>query len=69
MLEGYEDLTHKADQGMIVRYWTPRLEMLAHTSTGGFMSYWEWNSCLESITMVVPMVMWRMRSGSQEMMC
>ncbi|KAL1827818.1 hypothetical protein ACET3Z_006230 [Daucus carota] len=60
--EGYEDRITKADQGVIVRDWAPQLEILAHASTGGFMSHCGWNSCLESITMGVPMATWPMHS-------
>ncbi|TMW86912.1 hypothetical protein EJD97_020717 [Solanum chilense] len=44
--------------GLVVREWTPQLEILAHSSTGGFMSHCDWNSCLESITMGVPIGVW-----------
>lgn len=60
--DGYEDRILKANQGMIVRDWAPQLEILAHTSTGGFMSHCGWNSCLESITMGVPIATWPMHS-------
>ncbi|WOH00070.1 hypothetical protein DCAR_0519426 [Daucus carota subsp. sativus] len=59
---GYEDRILEARQGMIVRGWAPQLEILAHTSTGGFMSHCGWNSCLESLTMGVPMATWPMHS-------
>ncbi|KAL8147317.1 zeatin O-glucosyltransferase-like [Apium graveolens] len=59
---GYEDRILEAGQGMIVRDWAPQLEILAHTSTGGFMSHCGWNSCLESLTMGVPMATWPMHS-------
>ena len=48
--------------GLIVRDWAPQLEILSHTSTGGFMSHCGWNSCLESITMGVPIASWPMHS-------
>ena len=59
---GYEDRILQGKQGMIVRDWAPQLEILAHTSTGGFMSHCGWNSCLESLTMGVPMATWPMHS-------
>ena len=48
--------------GMVVREWVPQLEILGHPSTGGFMSHCGWNSCLESISLGVPLVAWPMHS-------
>ena len=48
--------------GLVVRDWAPQLEILSHTSTGGFMSHCGWNSCLESITMGVPIATWPFHS-------
>ncbi|MCE2055722.1 hypothetical protein HAX54_043276 [Datura stramonium] len=48
--------------GLVVREWAPQPEILAHSSTGGFMSHCGWNSCIESITMGVPMAAWPMHS-------
>ncbi|XP_021724170.1 zeatin O-glucosyltransferase-like [Chenopodium quinoa] len=50
------------DRGIIVRDWAPQLEILAHPSVGGFMSHCGWNSCMESISMGVPVVAWPMHS-------
>ncbi|KAL8109942.1 zeatin O-glucosyltransferase-like [Apium graveolens] len=58
----YEERIEVNGQGIIVRDWAPQLEILAHTSTGGFMSHCGWNSCLESITMGVPLATWPMHS-------
>lgn len=58
--EGYEERVE--DRGMIIRDWSPQLEILAHPSTGGFMSHCGWNSCIESITMGVPIAAWPMHS-------
>ncbi|WMV23059.1 hypothetical protein MTR67_016444 [Solanum verrucosum] len=44
--------------GLVVREWAPQSEILAHSSTGGFMSHYDWNSCLESITMGVCIAAW-----------
>lgn len=57
---GYEDRIK--DKGMIARDWVPQLEILAHPSTGGFMSHCGWNSCLDSLTMGVPVAAWPMHS-------
>ncbi|CAJ1805723.1 unnamed protein product [Sphenostylis stenocarpa] len=48
--------------GLVVRDWAPQLEILSHSSTGGFMSHCGWNSCLESLTMGVPIAAWPMHS-------
>ncbi|XP_028125392.1 zeatin O-glucosyltransferase-like [Camellia sinensis] len=56
--EGYEKRVKRI--GLVVRDWAPQLEILAQLSTGGFMSHCGWNSCLESITMGVPIAVWLM---------
>ncbi|EYU18708.1 hypothetical protein ABFS82_10G161600 [Erythranthe guttata] len=48
--------------GMVFREWAPQPEILAHESVGGFMSHCGWNSCIESITMGVPIATWPMHS-------
>ncbi|XP_027364328.1 zeatin O-glucosyltransferase-like [Abrus precatorius] len=48
--------------GLVVRDWAPQLEILSHPSIGGFMSHCGWNSCIESITMGVPIAAWPMHS-------
>ncbi|KAM3339491.1 zeatin O-glucosyltransferase-like [Capsicum galapagoense] len=58
--EGYEE--RLKGRGIIVRDWAPQLEILAHPSTGGFMSHCGWNSCMESISMGVPIAAWPMHS-------
>ncbi|KAG5602789.1 hypothetical protein H5410_034159 [Solanum commersonii] len=57
--KGYENRVK--EKGIIVKDWAPQLEILAHTSTGGFMSHCGWNSCMESITMGVPIATWPMQ--------
>jgi len=49
-------------RGMVVADWAPQLEVLAHRSTGGFLTHCGWNSCMESISMGVPMAAWPMHS-------
>ncbi|XP_074364999.1 zeatin O-glucosyltransferase-like [Apium graveolens] len=66
---GYEDRIFEAGQGIIVRDWAPRLEILAHTSTSGFLSHCGWNSCLESMTMGVPIATWPMHSDQPKNAC
>lgn len=48
--------------GLVVREWAPQLEILSHSSTGGFMSHCGWNSCMESISTGVPIAAWPMHS-------
>ncbi|KAK7392919.1 hypothetical protein VNO78_21369 [Psophocarpus tetragonolobus] len=57
---GFEERVER--MGLVVRDWAPQLEILSHTSTGGFMSHCGWNSCLESLTMGVPIAAWPMHS-------
>lgn len=49
-------------RGVIVREWAPQLEILSHASTGGFVTHCGWNSCIESISMGVPVAAWPMHS-------
>ncbi|KAH7844896.1 hypothetical protein Vadar_032768 [Vaccinium darrowii] len=58
--EGYVERVK--EYGMVVREWAPQVDILGHPSTGGFMSHCGWNSCLESITMGVPIIAWPMHS-------
>ncbi|KMT16043.1 hypothetical protein BVRB_3g052160 [Beta vulgaris subsp. vulgaris] len=58
--KGYE--YRVKSKGMVVRDWAPQLDILAHPSVGGFMSHCGWNSCMESISMGVPIAAWPMHS-------
>ncbi|KAJ0702155.1 putative trans-zeatin O-beta-D-glucosyltransferase [Helianthus annuus] len=63
LLEGYEERgVESSEVGVVVRGWAPQLEILKHSSTGGFMSHCGWNSCMEGITMGVPIAAWPMHS-------
>ncbi|KAK4432110.1 Zeatin O-glucosyltransferase [Sesamum alatum] len=58
--EGFEERVKEV--GMVVRDWAPQPEILAHKATGGFISHCGWNSCIESISMGVPIAAWPMHS-------
>ncbi|VFQ86169.1 unnamed protein product [Cuscuta campestris] len=58
--DGYEE--EIKGKGMAVRDWVPQLEILAHPSTGGFLSHCGWNSCVEAISMGVPIAAWPVHS-------
>ncbi|XP_072962557.1 zeatin O-glucosyltransferase-like [Typha angustifolia] len=45
-------------RGIVIRDWAPQLDILAHKSTGLFMSHCGWNSCMESLSMGVPIAAW-----------
>lgn len=60
LLERYEERVK--GRGLVIRDWAPQLEILGHSSTGGFVSHCGWNSCLESVSMGVPIVTWPMHS-------
>ncbi|PHU17247.1 hypothetical protein BC332_12942 [Capsicum chinense] len=60
LLEEFEERIKEA--GLVVREWAPQPEILAHSSTGRFMSHCGWNSCIERITMGVPISAWPMHA-------
>ncbi|KAL3755254.1 hypothetical protein ACJRO7_002323 [Eucalyptus globulus] len=60
--QGFEDTAAARDLGVVVRDWAPQLEILGHPATGGFLSHCGWNSCMESISMGVPILAWPMHS-------
>ncbi|CAI9782809.1 unnamed protein product [Fraxinus pennsylvanica] len=58
--QGFEERVR--ERGIVEREWAPQLEILAHSATGGFLSHCGWNSCMESISMGVPIAAWPMHS-------
>ncbi|KAL6650473.1 hypothetical protein ACP70R_009398 [Stipagrostis hirtigluma subsp. patula] len=56
--EGFEQRARAGNRGLLVRGWAPQVGILAHASTGAFLSHCGWNSVLESVTRGVPIVGW-----------
>ncbi|XP_071737571.1 zeatin O-glucosyltransferase-like [Rutidosis leptorrhynchoides] len=58
--DGFEERV--AGKGLVVREWAPQLEILGHSSTGGFVSHCGWNSCMEALTSGVAIATWPMHT-------
>ncbi|RCV16847.1 hypothetical protein SETIT_3G171300v2 [Setaria italica] len=54
--EGFLERTK--DRGMVVKMWTPQVEVLRHAATGAFVTHCGWNSVLEAASAGVPMLCW-----------
>ncbi|KAK4425800.1 UDP-glucosyltransferase 29 [Sesamum alatum] len=50
------------DRGMVVLGWAPQTKILAHPSTGGFVSHCGWSSIMESMYVGVPVIAMPMKS-------
>ena len=53
---GFQERTK--EKGFVLPSWAPQVEILKHSSVGGFLSHCGWNSVLESIQEGVPIVAW-----------
>jgi UDP:flavonoid glycosyltransferase YjiC (YdhE family) len=60
---GFEQRTE--DRGLVVTSWAPQIAILAHPSTGAFLSHCGWNSVLESIWYGVPMIAWPLHADQK----
>ncbi|XP_031473068.1 UDP-glycosyltransferase 92A1-like [Nymphaea colorata] len=58
--EGFEERMRVAKQGLVVKNWAPQCTILAHESTGGFLSHCGWNSVMESLSYGVAIIGWPM---------
>jgi hypothetical protein len=56
--EGFEERARASNRGILVRGWAPQVRILAHASTGAFLSHCGWNSVLESMAHGVPIIGW-----------
>ncbi|CAM6112545.1 unnamed protein product [Calypogeia fissa] len=45
-------------RALLLRGWAPQLKILAHPSTGAFLSSCGWNSAVESVALGVPIIGW-----------
>ncbi|MQK21723.1 hypothetical protein EI013_25480, partial [Escherichia coli] len=51
-------LERTKERGLVVASWAPQVQVLAHSSTGGFLCHCGWNSVLESVVQGVPILAW-----------
>ncbi|KAK4267889.1 hypothetical protein QN277_024613 [Acacia crassicarpa] len=51
-------LERTKDRCFVMASWAPQVQILGHSSIGGFLSHCGWNSILESIVEGVPIIAW-----------
>lgn len=56
--EGFKERMKQMGKGFFIHGWAPQIRILAHQSTGAFLSHCGWNSTLESLVHGVPIIGW-----------